>query len=109
MTDEDYLRTGAAVMTCVVSAVLAVMATVPAVRFLQAVRECCIAVLVAAVGALATVGFHPVISLVRFEYATLGLALVGGVRGRLPARRRPARARPARGAGGAGRRRCCSR
>jgi hypothetical protein len=75
-TDEAYLRTGAAVMTCVISAVLAVMATVPAVRFMWAARECCVAVLIAAVGAMATVGFHPVISLVRFEYATLGLSLV---------------------------------
>jgi hypothetical protein len=35
-----------------------------------------VAVLVAAVGALATVGFDPVISLVRFEYSTLALALI---------------------------------
>lgn len=77
VTDEPYLRTGAAVMTCVVAAVLAVMVTVPAERFLRAARECCLAVLVAAVGALAVVGFDPVISLVRFEYVTLGMALVG--------------------------------
>ena len=76
LTDEPYLRTGAAVMTCVISAVLAVMATVPAVGFPRVVRECVVAVLVAAVGALATVGFDPVISLVRFEYFTLALALV---------------------------------
>lgn len=77
ITDESYLRTGAAVMTCVVSAVLAVMVTVPAERFARAARECCLAVLVAAIGALAVVGFDPVISLVRFEYVTLALALVG--------------------------------
>ena len=76
LTDEAYLRTGAAVMTCVIAAVLAVMGTVPAVGFPRVVRECTIAVLVAGVGALATVGFDPVISLVRFEYATLALALV---------------------------------
>jgi len=75
--DKDYLRTGAAVMTCVVSAVLAVMATTPAVRFVRAARECVVAVLVAAVGAMATIGFDPVVSVVRFEYATLALALVG--------------------------------
>ncbi len=75
--DQDYLRTGAAVMTCVVSAVLAVMATVPAVQFARAARECVIAVLIAAVGAMATIGFDPVVSVVRFEYATLGLAIVG--------------------------------
>jgi hypothetical protein len=75
--DEDSLRTGAAVMTCVVTSVLAVMATVPAVRFIHAVRECVVAVLLSGVGALATVGFEPAITLARFEYATLALALVG--------------------------------
>jgi hypothetical protein len=75
--DQDYLRTGAAVMTCVVSAVLGVMATTPAVRFARAAQECVVAVLVAAVGAMATIGFDPVVSVVRFEYATLGLAIVG--------------------------------
>ncbi|MEJ7834437.1 MAG: hypothetical protein WKF79_16100 [Nocardioides sp.] len=77
VVDEDYLRTGAAVLTCAVASVLGVMATVPAVRFLQVVRECVIAVVIAAIGALATVGFEPAITVVRFEYATFGLALVG--------------------------------
>lgn len=77
VTDEPVLRTGAAAMTCVVSSVLAVMATVPARRFVHACREVVVTVLVAAVGALATVGFEPVITLARFEYATLGLALLG--------------------------------
>jgi hypothetical protein len=76
--DEDYLRTGAAVMTCVISAVFAVMATVPSVRYVQAVRECVIAVLIAGIGALATVGFEPTITVVRFEYVTFGLSLAGG-------------------------------
>ena len=76
LLDEPVLRTGAAVLTCVLSAVLAVMATVPAVRFVHAARECAYAVLVAAVGALATVGFEPVVTVLRFEYATLALALV---------------------------------
>lgn len=77
ITDRDQLRTGAAVMTCVVSAVLAVMATTPAVRFVRAARECVVAVLIAAIGGLATIGFDPVISVTRFEYATLALSLVG--------------------------------
>ena len=77
LLDLDYLRTGAAVMTCVVSAVLAVMATTPAVRFTRAARECTVAVFVAAIGAMATIGFDPVVSVARFEYATLGLAIVG--------------------------------
>jgi hypothetical protein len=76
VSDEDYLRTGAAVMTCVVSSVLGVMATVPAVRFVEAARECVIAILIASVGALATVGFEPQITVVEFEYATFGLGLL---------------------------------
>ena len=76
LTDDDRLRTGAAVLTCVVSAVLAVMATVPAVRFLQVVREVVIAVVIAAIGALATIGFEPVVTVARFEYVTLGLAML---------------------------------
>ncbi len=75
--DRDSLRTGAAVLTCVASAVLAVMATVPAVRFVHAAREAAIAVGLAAIGALATVGYEPAITLVRFEYATLVLAMLG--------------------------------
>ena len=75
--DEDYLRTGAAVMTCVVTAVFAVMATVPAPRYIHAIRECVIAVLLSAIGALATVGFEPTITVTRFEYVTFGLSLVG--------------------------------
>jgi hypothetical protein len=77
LIDQDYLRTGAAVMTCVVSAVLGVMATTPAVRFARAARECVVAVLIAGVGALATIGFDPVVSVVRFEYVTLGLSIIG--------------------------------
>lgn len=77
VTDVDALRTGAAVMTCALSGVLAVMATVPAVRFVHAARECLIAVVIAGVGALATVGFEPSITLVRFEYVTLAIAMLG--------------------------------
>lgn len=77
VTGEDYLRTGAAVMTCSVSAVLGVMATVPAVRFVQVVRECVIAMAIGGVGALATVGFEPAIAVVRFEYVTFAISLVG--------------------------------
>ena len=73
---RDELATGAAVMTCVVSSVLAVMITVPAVTFTRAVRECVLALLVAGVGALATVGFEPAITVDDFEYTTFGLALL---------------------------------
>ncbi|MBC9734324.1 hypothetical protein IBJ60_13960 [Nocardioides sp. zg-578] len=77
VSGSDVLGTGAAVLTCVVSAVLAVMATVPARRFWEAARECSFALFVAAIGGLATVGFEPRVALLRFEYVTLGLALVG--------------------------------
>jgi hypothetical protein len=69
--DEPLLRTGAAVLTCIVSAVFAVMVTVPAVTFLQAAREAVLATLVGVAGALAVVGLEPTISLARFEYVTL--------------------------------------
>lgn len=75
VSDEASLRTGAAVMTAVVSAVLGVMATVPAVTYWRAARECVVALLIAGVGALATLGFEPTITVTRFEYATFGLAL----------------------------------
>lgn len=75
LSDRDALATGAAVMTCVVSAVLAVMVTVPARSYARAVRECVIAVVVAGIGALATVGFEPTVVVADFEYATFGLAL----------------------------------
>lgn len=75
--DRDVLRNGAAVMTCVVSAVLAVVATVPAVKLRHAVREVVVAVLIAILGALATVGLQPSLDVVRFEYVSFGLALAG--------------------------------
>ena len=73
--DRDVLRSGAAVMVCVVSAVLAVVATVPAVKLWQATREVVVAALVAALGGLATVGLQPSLDVVRFEYVSLGLAM----------------------------------
>jgi hypothetical protein len=69
--DDPLLRTGAAVLTCIVAAVFAVMVTVPAVRFLQAAREAVLATLVGAAGAMAVVGLEPTLSLSRFEYTTL--------------------------------------
>jgi len=69
------LPTGAAVMTCVVGSVYAVMVTVPAVTGWKAMREAVIAVLVAAVTAFAAVGFEPTVATERFEIVTLLLAL----------------------------------
>lgn len=69
------LPTGAAVMTCVVGSVYAVMVTVPAVTGLKAVREALIAALVASVTAFAAVGFEPTVATERFEIVALLLAL----------------------------------
>ena len=74
--DENALRSGAAVVTAVLSAVFAVMVTVPARGYLAAVRETVIAFLVAAVGSLATLGWSPVVDLHRFEYTVLALSLI---------------------------------
>ena len=73
LVDGSVLRSGAAVMTCVVSGVLAVVLTVPARSFPIAVREVVIATAIASVGAFATVGFEPVASTVRFNYLTLAI------------------------------------
>jgi hypothetical protein len=69
------LPTGAAVMTCVVGSVYAVMITVPAVTGLKAMREALIAALVATVTAFAAVGFEPTVATERFEIVSLLLAL----------------------------------
>jgi hypothetical protein len=79
LSDRELLRNGGAVMLCAVSAILAVVATVPAVRTREAVREVLVAVLVAALGGLAAAGLQPSIDFARFEYLTLGMALVGGL------------------------------
>jgi hypothetical protein len=77
VVDSDRMRTGAAVMMAVISAVLAVMGTTPAVTFPRAARECAIAIATATLGSLAAIGYAPVVTVNRFQYATLALALVG--------------------------------
>lgn len=77
VVDKDQLRTGAAVMLAAISAVLAVMSTTPAVRFMRAARECVIAAAIAVIGSLGAIGFAPVVTVSRFQYAVLALALVG--------------------------------
>jgi hypothetical protein len=76
LVDSDPLRSGAAVATAVLAAVFGVMATVPAVHVLGAVREVCVALVVAAIGAMATLAWAPVVNLQRFEYTVLGLSFV---------------------------------
>jgi hypothetical protein len=69
------LPTGASVMTCALGGVYAVMATVPAVTFLKAVREVLVATVVAGVTAVAAVGFEPTVSTTRFDLVALVVAL----------------------------------
>lgn len=72
------LTTGSAVLTGVVTAVLAVMLTIPAVRALRAAVEVVVALAISAVGSLAVIGFRPQLDVERFTYAVLVLALVLG-------------------------------
>lgn len=74
--DRDELRSGAAVVTAAIAAVLGVMATVPARRFPQVVRETVVAVVIAAIGTVAALGFEPVVTVSRFQYAVLACSLV---------------------------------
>ncbi|MET1057960.1 MAG: hypothetical protein ABWX84_00050, partial [Nocardioides sp.] len=74
LSDSASIRGGAAVLTAVSAGVLGVMATVPAVRFRDSVREVLVALLIATVGGVAVIGFRPVVSLERFDYLTLALA-----------------------------------
>lgn len=77
VVDHDLLRAGAAVSTAAVAAVLGVMITVPTPGYLAAAREAAYALVVAGIGAMASVGFEPAIDVVRYEYVTLAWALAG--------------------------------
>ncbi|UAL29607.1 hypothetical protein K8W59_17990 [Nocardioides rotundus] len=70
------LRASAAVLAAVLGAVLGVMATRPATTFVTALREVVVALVFAALGGLAAVGFRPTLDLLRYEYAVLALAFV---------------------------------
>jgi hypothetical protein len=72
----DLMRTGAAVVTTSLGAVLGVMVTVPTVRFAAAAREVLVAMGVALIGAVAAVGYEPTLNVERFGYTTLGVALL---------------------------------
>lgn len=78
-SDNDLLLTGAAVGTSAAAAVLGVMITVPAAGLVGAARECVIALLFGAVGAMAAIGFEPAIQKERFEYVGLGLAFAAAI------------------------------
>lgn len=77
--DGHFLRGGAAILTAMVTGVLAVMGTVPAVTFPKAARETLVAAGLSCVGALAVVGYEPRPNLDRFEYVALGLSLALGL------------------------------
>jgi hypothetical protein len=63
----------------VLGAVLGVVATTPAVRYRQVVRECVVAGAVAAGAALAAAGYGARVSEIRAGYLTLGLAMLGAL------------------------------
>ena len=70
------LLAGAAVSTAAAGAVLGVLATKPAARFPEVVREVLVATAVAAVAALAADGYGARVSLERSGYLALALALL---------------------------------
>ncbi len=74
VADLPVLLAGAAVGTAVLGAVLGMLATIPAVRFPQVVRECVVAALVVAGAAVAASGYDAQVSADRAGYLTLGLA-----------------------------------
>jgi hypothetical protein len=77
--DDNVARSGAAVVTAVLTAVFAVMVTVPAERLAVTVRETGVVLLVSVVGAMATLAWSPAVDLDRFEYTVLALSLVASV------------------------------
>jgi hypothetical protein len=76
---DPQLDTGAAVMTAAITAVLAVMGTVPAVRFRGAVVEVLLVAGICVIGAGAALGFDPVIAIGRYQDTTLAIALLGAL------------------------------
>lgn len=76
IADLDSLRSGAAVLTCVVASLLGLVATVPAARMWQAVREVLLALVISAFGAAGAIGFEPLLAIDRFRYAIFALSLL---------------------------------
>ncbi|WP_168929683.1 hypothetical protein [Nocardioides sp. GY 10127] len=79
LSGEQLLADGAAVLTAVVSALLGVMATVPARGFGGAAREAVLALAIATIGSLGVVGWGPSLEVVRFDYLVLFLSTVGAL------------------------------
>lgn len=78
-SQSPVLLSGATVGTAVVTAVLAVLATKRAARFVDVVREVCIAVAVGALGAFAVRAYGAEVSLARAGYLALGFSLLGAL------------------------------
>lgn len=76
VTSIPELEAGASVMSASVTGALAVLATVPANRFLRAAREVLVALVVAAVGAVGVVGFRPEVDAERFAYTALAVGFL---------------------------------
>ena len=73
------LVAGAAVSTAALTAVLGVMSTKPAARFVGVIRECVVAVAVGVVGAFAVEAYPAEVSLERTGYLALGLAMLANL------------------------------
>lgn len=79
VSGSEVMLAGAAVGTAVVAGVLAVLATIPAARFIGVVREVAIATFVAAAGAFAVRAYDAQLSLERTGYLVIGLSLLGAL------------------------------
>ena len=73
------LLAAAAMSTAVVAAILAVLATTPAAGFPVVVRECVVALSIGVIGAFAVEAYPAQVSMTRFGYVALGLALLGAM------------------------------
>ncbi len=79
LTQQPMLLAAAAVSTATIGAVLGVMVTHPAARFVAVARECLLAVLVAVTAAFAANAYDARVSLERAGYLVLGLSLLGSL------------------------------
>jgi hypothetical protein len=79
ITGLPVLLAGAAVSTAAMGAVLGVLVTTPAARFVGVVRECALAIVVAVVAALAADAYDAELSSERTGYLVLALALLGAL------------------------------
>ena len=79
ISGAPVLLAGATVCTVALGAVLGVLSTTPAARFVRVVGECLVATAVAAVAAFAATAYDAPISLMRAGYLALALGLLGAL------------------------------